>query len=73
MPEHAAWAGLPGRRYPCMAFSREGLGARPSNVESIKRVQARLGARVTWREVDVTAEWDVLSVDIWHDAPRFIS
>jgi hypothetical protein len=45
-------------------------------VESIKRVQARLGetsARVTWREVDVTAEWDVLSVDIWHDAPRFIS
>jgi hypothetical protein len=43
---------------------------------AIKRVQARLGetsARVTWREVDVTAEWDVLSVDIWHDAPRFIS
>ena len=41
---------------------------------AIRRAQARLGpaaADVTWYETDVTAEWSVPSVDIWHDRAVF--
>ena len=37
---------------------------------ALARAKARLGVQerhVTWIEADVTAEWNVPSVDIWHD------
>jgi hypothetical protein len=40
----------------------------------LARAKARLGARaraVTWIEADVTAEWPVPQVDIWHDRAVF--
>jgi SAM-dependent methyltransferase len=41
---------------------------------ALERAKARLGAiqdRVTWIEADVTGEWNVPSVDIWHDRAVF--
>jgi len=41
---------------------------------ALARAQARLGparARVNWIEADVTGDWPVPSVDIWHDRAVF--
>jgi SAM-dependent methyltransferase len=41
---------------------------------ALQRAQRRLGAQghdVTWIEADVTEEWPVPSVDIWHDRAVF--
>ena len=41
---------------------------------ALARARARLGEharRVTWLEADVTADWQVPSVDIWHDRAVF--
>lgn len=41
---------------------------------ALARAQARLGVaqtRVAWIEADVTAEWSVPQVDIWHDRALF--
>ena len=41
---------------------------------ALARAKARLGAgalRVAWIETDVTAEWPVPEVDIWHDRAVF--
>jgi hypothetical protein len=41
---------------------------------ALARAGARLGgasARVTWIEADVTGEWSVPRVDIWHDRAVF--
>jgi SAM-dependent methyltransferase len=41
---------------------------------ALTRAQARLGpakTRVAWIEADVTAEWPVPQVDIWHDRALF--
>ena len=41
---------------------------------ALARAQARLGpahTQVTWIEADVTADWRVPSVDIWHDRAVF--
>lgn len=41
---------------------------------ALTRAKARLGGRadlITWIEADVTAEWRVPSVDIWHDRAAF--
>lgn len=41
---------------------------------ALERARARLGARagvVRWIEADVTSEWSVAPVDIWHDRAVF--
>ncbi|MEO7275891.1 MAG: class I SAM-dependent methyltransferase [Vicinamibacterales bacterium] len=41
---------------------------------ALTRAQARLGpagAHVTWMEADVTADWSVPTVDMWHDRAVF--
>ena len=41
---------------------------------ALERAAARLGshgANVTWTEADVTSEWQVPTVDIWHDRAVF--
>jgi len=41
---------------------------------ALNRAKARLGAehgRVRWIEADVTADWQVPTVDIWHDRAVF--
>jgi SAM-dependent methyltransferase len=41
---------------------------------ALAKAQARLGEnarRVTWIEADVTGDWHVPSVDIWHDRAVF--
>jgi len=41
---------------------------------ALQRAQRRLGAQghdVTWIEADVTEEWPVRSVDVWHDRAVF--
>jgi SAM-dependent methyltransferase len=41
---------------------------------AIARAQERIGARqteISWIEADVTADWPVPSVDIWHDRAVF--
>jgi SAM-dependent methyltransferase len=41
---------------------------------ALTRAQGRLGPRqhrVTWIEADVTGEWTIPSVDIWHDRAVF--
>jgi hypothetical protein len=41
---------------------------------ALQRARARLGAQasqVSWIEADVTGEWDVPRVDIWHDRAAF--
>ena len=41
--------------------------------EALRRLKARLGARapVIWIEADVTAEWSLKPMDIWHDRAVF--
>jgi SAM-dependent methyltransferase len=44
------------------------------SASALARVRARLGERaprVTWIEADVTAEWPVPSVGVWHDRAVF--
>jgi len=41
---------------------------------ALERARARLGARhrtVAWIEADVTSDWDVPTVEIWHDRALF--